>query len=51
MPAWDLERNGEIVRIVPKGPFVTIVIDLELGAARASPVQSALRIAKERETT
>jgi DNA-binding transcriptional LysR family regulator len=33
MPAWDLERNGEIVRIVPKGPLVTNAIDLELGAA------------------
>jgi DNA-binding transcriptional LysR family regulator len=33
MVSWDLERNGEIVRIVPSGPMITSSIDLELRAA------------------
>jgi DNA-binding transcriptional LysR family regulator len=33
MPAWEFEREGEIVRIAPTGPLVTSAVDLELGAA------------------
>jgi DNA-binding transcriptional LysR family regulator len=33
MPAWEFERDGEIVRIAPTGPLVTSAVDLELGAA------------------
>jgi DNA-binding transcriptional LysR family regulator len=33
IPAWEFERDGEIVRIVPTGPLVTSAIDLELSAA------------------
>lgn len=33
MPAWEFERDGEIVRIAPTGPLITSAIDLELGAA------------------
>jgi len=33
MPAWEFERNGETVRIIPTGPLVTSAIDLELSAA------------------
>jgi len=31
--AWELERNGEIVRISPPGPLVATSIDLEISAA------------------
>jgi DNA-binding transcriptional LysR family regulator len=33
MPAWEFERDTEIVRIAPTGPLATSAIDLELGAA------------------
>jgi len=33
MPAWEFERNGEMVRIAPQGPLTTSAIDLELGSA------------------
>lgn len=33
--AWEFERDGEIVRIVPAGPLTTSAIDLELGSAIA----------------
>src|SRR5260221_13397101 len=33
MPAWEFEREGEIVRIAPAGPLTTSAIDLELGSA------------------
>jgi DNA-binding transcriptional LysR family regulator len=33
MPAWEFERDGEIVRIAPTGPLVTSAVDLELGSA------------------
>ena len=33
MPAWEFERDGEMVRIAPTGPLVTSAVDLELGAA------------------
>jgi DNA-binding transcriptional LysR family regulator len=33
--AWELERNGEIVRINPPGPLVASAIDLEISAAVA----------------
>jgi DNA-binding transcriptional LysR family regulator len=33
MPAWEFERDGEIVRIAPAGPLVTNSADLQIGAA------------------
>jgi DNA-binding transcriptional LysR family regulator len=33
MPAWEFERDGEIVRIAPTGPLVTSAVDLELSSA------------------
>jgi DNA-binding transcriptional LysR family regulator len=35
MPAWEFERNGEVVRITPNGPLVASTTDLERGAAIA----------------
>src|SRR5260370_12642593 len=32
MPAWEFERDDEIVRIAPTGSLITSAIDLELGA-------------------
>ncbi|MFP6562723.1 LysR family transcriptional regulator [Paraburkholderia sp. B3] len=34
-PAWEFERNGEVVRITPNGPLVASTTDLERGAAIA----------------
>jgi DNA-binding transcriptional LysR family regulator len=33
MPAWEFERDGEIVRIAPTGPLITSATDLELSSA------------------
>jgi DNA-binding transcriptional LysR family regulator len=33
MPAWEFERDGEIVRIAPTGPLITSAPDLELSSA------------------
>jgi DNA-binding transcriptional LysR family regulator len=33
MPAWEFEREGEIVRIAPQGPLIAGSGDLELAAA------------------
>jgi DNA-binding transcriptional LysR family regulator len=33
MPAWEFERDDEIVRIAPTGSLITSAIDLELSAA------------------
>jgi DNA-binding transcriptional LysR family regulator len=35
LPAWEFERNGEVVRITPSGPLVATTIDLERSAAVA----------------
>ncbi|WP_027794854.1 LysR family transcriptional regulator [Paraburkholderia acidipaludis] len=35
MPAWEFERNGEVVRVTPNGPLVASTTDLERGAAIA----------------
>src|SRR6516165_8959146 len=33
--AWEFERDGEVIRIIPDGPLVGSVIELELAAAVA----------------
>lgn len=35
LPAWEFERDGEIVRITPNGPLIANNLDLELRAAVA----------------
>ncbi|TAD88045.1 MAG: LysR family transcriptional regulator [Alphaproteobacteria bacterium] len=34
-PAWEFERDGEVVRIQPQGPLASSTIDLQLAAAIA----------------
>jgi DNA-binding transcriptional LysR family regulator len=35
LSVWEFERDGEVVRISPSGPFVATLMELELGAAIA----------------
>jgi DNA-binding transcriptional LysR family regulator len=35
LPAWEFERNGELIRITPNGPLIGTTIDLERSAAIA----------------
>lgn len=35
IPHWEFERDGEIVRITPKGPLIATTIELEISAAVA----------------
>ena len=32
---WEFERDGEVVRVSPKGPLIATAIDIELSAAKA----------------
>lgn len=35
LPAWEFERNGEVIRVTPNGPLIASTIDLERSAAIA----------------
>lgn len=35
IPHWEFERDGEVVRITPKGPLIATTIELEISAAVA----------------
>lgn len=35
LPAWEFERNGEVIRITPNGPLVASTFDLQRSAAIA----------------
>ena len=32
---WEFERDGEVIRVSPKGPLVATTLDIELSAAKA----------------
>ena len=35
IPNWEFERNGKVIKITPKGPFIASTADMGIGAAIA----------------